>query len=293
MVLSKPVLVVGKADGELSSYTEYLEQHSYTVGAVVALSQVQGVLERNAMSAILFSANLNESEFRVVSNNVLVQHRGLPMCIVSDVESPLLGDTSVVHSTTEPAKFVERVESLLKLQFYPDAVIDTFIQVVCDVLRRSYRTNCHCSDMQLSASSTVLSDVNATVPFSGSGLWGRVLISGSFQNFDRVLDDLFGNETRGVGAHKDLAGEICNQVVGNFKALLEKLERSAGMGIPGFLEKQSNAPSWKGSNNSLRCAMHSAKGELIAELSLICMNPAWLNEMKALDSETNEELVFF
>ena len=132
-----------------------------------------------------------------------------------------LPDAIIKSDETPQPELKLSVQRLLVDRFFPRILANAMKFSACEALSQSFKTEVKVDNSFVRAETTALSEISSVISFNGPGTTGSVVVSGSDTFFTNTSDKILpASRPQDPGEAAALAGEMCNTIVGKFKAFL-------------------------------------------------------------------------
>lgn len=246
---------------------------------------VQRFTDRSAFSAsvdanstiTLFAVDgsiLGETEDREVFSELKTKHPDTPVIwlCASGTLAPnhlsLLPE--VILETEDPVDtMVRKSQRLLVDHFFPRIVANAMRFSARSALKQSFSTNLIVDREYVRADHSPLSEISAVINFHGPGSRGTIIVSGTEAFFDATCDKILPDlRERDPGEASALAGEMCNTIMGKFKAFLIQNGMKADIGCPLTFRGETATVEYGHGSLSLVNRLKTETDDLFVELVL-------------------------
>jgi CheY-specific phosphatase CheX len=296
------VLLVDATSQRLNELAEGLRRLDFKLHRAATVSDAERVLSGNALLALVaIDDSLDRREGVAFVNSVKSQHPDLPVLWVgADPSLPLstFGERTpdlILEELVSSEDVELHAQRLLRHQLYPEAIVDMARDRASAVLSSAFASDLEPGVPCLRANRNTLAPVSAILSFCGSGLSGRIVVSGT----DDHLATIFRRIVKGDSAvsereTEDLAGEIANQILGRIKEYFTKQGHLFGITSPVYL-RGDVAVRYKAGRPSLVIPFTEDRGTLFLEFCIDTFDPNASTQTpgeEADDPSPGGELVF-
>ena len=240
MNVDKAALLVGKDESHLTTIVSQLENLKLEVTQTHDHEQFPGILGvKDKLALIAVDANgLDELRGREVFTEIKQAQPETPVMwicppgVLAPNHRTELPD-AIVESDASSNFVILRLQQLLINRFFPRIVANAMKFSARSALLQSFKTEVQVMQEYVRVDKTALAEISSVISFNGPGTTGSVVVSGSevfFKNTcDKILPDDRPTDPNEAAA---LAGEMCNTVVGKFKAFLVQNGMKAEISCP-------------------------------------------------------------
>ncbi len=280
MNVDKAALLVGKDESHLTTIISQLENLKLEVTKThdhENFPDILGGAEKLALIAV--DANgLDELRGREVFTEIKQAQPEAPVMwicppgVLAPNHRTELPD-AIVESDASSNFVILRLQQLLINRFFPRIVANAMKFSARSALLQSFKTEVQVMQEYVRVDKTALAEISSVISFNGPGTTGSVVVSGSevfFQNTcDKILPDDRPSDPNEAAA---LAGEMCNTVVGKFKAFLVQNGMKAEISCPLTVRGDTTSLEYGAGALSLVTRLTDQTESLFVELVLDMFN---------------------
>jgi len=175
----------------------------------------------------------------------------------------------ILETEESPEAMVRKTQGLLVDHFFPRIVANAMRFSAKSALSQSFRTTLMVDDEYVRANHSPLSEISAVINFHGPGSRGTIIVSGSEAFFNKTCDKILPeNREKEDGEASALAGEMCNTIMGKFKAFLVQNGMKADIGCPLTFRGETATVEYGHGSLSLVNRLRTEGDDLFVELVL-------------------------
>ena len=175
----------------------------------------------------------------------------------------------ILESDESTETMVRKTQSLLVDHFFPRIVANAMRFSAKSALSQSFHTNLIVDHEYVRADHSPLSEISAVINFHGPGSRGTIIVSGTEAFFNETCDKILPeNRTKAAGEASALAGEMCNTIMGKFKAFLVQNGMKADIGCPLTFRGETTTVEYGHDSLSLVNRLRTEGDDLFVELVL-------------------------
>jgi CheY-specific phosphatase CheX/CheY-like chemotaxis protein len=180
---------------------------------------------------------------------------------------------AIVESDASSNFVILRLQQLLINRFFPRIVANAMKFSARSALLQSFKTEVQVMQEYVRVEKTALAEISSVISFSGPGTTGSVVVSGSEAFFKNTCDKILPTD-RAVDPDEAaaLAGEMCNTVVGKFKAFLVQNGMKAEISCPLTVRGDTTSLEYGAGALSLVTRLTDQTESLFVELVLDMFN---------------------
>lgn len=180
---------------------------------------------------------------------------------------------AIVESEASPNLVILRLQQLLINRFFPRIVANAMKFSARSALLQSFKTEVQVMQEYVRVEKTALSEISSVISFNGPGTTGSVVVSGSELFFKTTCDKILPSD-RPIDPDEAaaLAGEMCNTVVGKFKAFLVQNGMRAEISCPLTVRGDTTSLEYGAGALSLVTRLTDQSESLFVELVLDMFN---------------------
>ena len=162
-----------------------------------------------------------------------------------------------------------KTQRLLVDHFFPRIVANAMRFSARSALKQSFHTNLLVDREYVRADHSPLSEISAVINFHGPGSRGTIIVSGTEAFFNKTCDKILpANRQKDDGEASALAGEMCNTIMGKFKAFLVQNGMKSEIGCPLTFRGETTTVEYGHGSLSLVNRLKAEKDDLFVELVL-------------------------
>ena len=217
---------------------------------------------------------LGENEAREVFSELKTSHPNTPVIwlCASGTLAPnhlaLLPEV-ILESEDHADAMVQKTQGLLVNHFFPRIVANAMRFSAKSALSQSFRTTLIVDREYVRAEHSPLSEISAVINFHGPGSRGTIIVSGTESFFNATCDKILpSTRERNDGEASALAGEMCNTIMGKFKAFLVQNGMKADIGCPLTFRGETATVEYGHGSLSLVNRLKAEGDDLFVELVL-------------------------
>jgi CheY-specific phosphatase CheX len=272
------MLLVDQPDGRLVKYVPTFKELGFKILLIPDIEQATRFLRQTRLLSMCVLVNQADSSDRSVEflNAVKKNHPAMPVIWVDDSGgSPNFVSAFpdlVITSDLDANVLGANLERMVCSHYYPQLLVESVQRHVVTVLSRSYHTTVTVAEAVITTHRSSLKRVNAMISFAGRHVLGHLLVSADKEHLDMLYGRILPNAVPNEADVLDLAGELCNLVLGLLKQHFEGHEMDFRMGLPFFLTGHDVVVHWKGTRPSLVLAFKDGENTMYVELCFESMD---------------------
>ncbi len=140
---------------------------------------------------------------------------------------------AVVHEPVDHASLSLRISEMLSCDVLAGALLDVTIDSLMRTVTESFIPDATADPLRLRAGQVPVHAINATLPFCGPSVSGRITLSANPQTIERVYSRLLPSRSRVTTRElEDLLGEMSNQLLGGLKRVMSAGGLDFALGVP-------------------------------------------------------------
>lgn len=298
--IRKEILIINDGEGSLGELEPRFDELSINVTHLSASDWIIPLLEGMPSFAVVMvngrdlSNEFADKLFATVHN----LDDAVPFVWVSHGDSyvPSVGERkpdAVIRMPASQTVVFSTVNRILTQRFFPDIVRNLFIESCSKTMAEAFAT--HVSQVQnyLKADEMSLAPISAMVSFVGEKSQGCVTVSGTSDFFQACHQRLLGDYNVDPPTSSSIAGEICNQITGRFKAELANYGFSLRHSFPILVQAHPLSLTYGGPGRlSFVQALTDGKGDLYLELCFDVLDIAGMEEFEQKEDYESGVLMF-
>ena len=223
------VILMADDNGYLSTIIPQLEELKLNVSATSDPDEFHKLYDGGSPLALIAVDGhmVDESTGREMFTSIKQSQEKTPVLWVSPKGTIApnhltdLPDAIIKSSETPEPELKLSVQRLLVDRFFPRILANAMKFSACEALRQSFKTEVKVDNSFVRAETTALSEISSVISFNGPGTTGSVVVSGSDTFFTNTSNKILPTDRpQDPGEAAALAGEMCNTIVGKFKAFL-------------------------------------------------------------------------
>jgi len=228
-MLKKEALLVDGGTGRLVRLEHRLDDLGFSVVKTQDPTWIPKFVEATSpMAVFLVDAARIEAPHRKEMLVAINQyHPDTPILWITDATMPQTLSLPASHPTHDLSgdqdEDLETLNKVLKERFFPKIVAYAFEFSSKLAMLQSFHFEPETIRTFIRADNAALAQINAVIPFSGHGATGCLSVSGSRETLERLSQQVLptGDKPQDSRATA-VAGDLCNAVMGRFKAFLEQ-----------------------------------------------------------------------
>ena len=175
----------------------------------------------------------------------------------------------ILESEENVDTMVRKTQGLLVDHFFPRIVANAMRFSAKSALKQSFHTTLMVDREYVRAEHSPLSEISAVINFHGPGSRGTIIVSGTEAFFNATCDKILPeSRDRSDGEASALAGEMCNTIMGKFKAFLIQNGMKADIGCPLTFRGETATVEYGHGSLSLVNRLRTEGDDLFVELVL-------------------------
>ena len=275
--VEQAVILMSKDDGCLSAIIPQLEELKMKVSATSDADEFQKLFEGQGPMALIAvdGQMVDESTGREMFTSIKQSNEDTPVLWLSpkDTIAPnhltTLPDAIIKTDEASPNQLKHAVQQLLVERFFPRILANAMKFSACEALRQSFKTSVKVDNSYVRAESTALSEISSVISFNGPGTTGSVVVSGSDAFFTNTSNKILPSDRpQDPGEAAALAGEMCNTIVGKFKAFLVQNGMNVQISCPLTMRGDTTSLEYGTGKVSLVTRLTDETDSLFVELCL-------------------------
>lgn len=294
VVVSKERIIDADALNAVSDDTFEVIEVSDTLAASALLSS-----SSNACAWVVHES-MEAEEAAELFANVDSQGVGMPLLYVTKEGGILSGFGTVLPDVVldaplDPADLVRNISGLLSRDVFSRTLLDVITDNVTRTISDSFIPDASVDKIWFRAGHAPMHLVNATIPFCGPAVSGRISVSTSTDTLKSVYARLVPDTPEVVHrVLEDLVGEMANQILGGLKRGMSAGGIDFALGVPMMYTGDKCPVRYRTRNGSTLLRVHGQKNaseEIAVGLSLDSVR----KDYEATDEDEVEtgELAFF
>jgi CheY-specific phosphatase CheX len=174
-------------------------------------------------------------------------------------------------------------EALLRF-FYPDIVVNVLRESIVAVMSSTFKTDGTVARAGLRTNRNLLAYVNGLLPFAGRRTSGRLVVSAAKTYLGELRRRIVpAAAPPSLHEAEDLAGEMCNQVLGRLKGFFWRKSLPVEFGLPIIIRGQNCEVRYKAPHPSIVFDFQEPMGTVHFEF---CFDLFDAKELDTADVET-------
>ena len=275
--VEQAVILMGDENGYLSAIIPQLEELKMTVAVTSDPEEFQKLFEaQGPMALIAVDGHLvDEARGREMFTSIKQAKKETPVLWVSPKGTiapnhlTTLPDAIVKPDDASPVDLKHIVQHLLVERFFPRILANAMKFSACEALRQSFKTSVKADNSYVRAETTALSEISSVISFNGPGTTGSVVVSGSDTFFTNTSNKILPSDRpQDPGEAAALAGEMCNTIVGKFKAFLVQNGMNVQISCPLTMRGDTTSLEYGTGKVSLVTRLTDETDSLFVELCL-------------------------
>jgi CheY-specific phosphatase CheX len=286
------VLLIEPSTGPLNDLAPELASLDFVVqqASTIELAQ-EAVVATPLLAMVVIDDSIGRSEGVAFVAYVKERHPDLPVLWVGDASAmpfSSFGEHTpdlILKSPVDREAIPSHAKHLLRQHLYPDSLVDLVRDRAQMVFLDGFSTDVNPGPVCLRANRSTLATVSAILSFCGSGLSGRIVVSGAHDHLATVFRRIVPGEAPVSDFEtEDLAGEMANQILGRLKEYYVQRGQIFGITSPVYL-RGDVAVRYKAGRPSLVLPFEEAEGTLFVQFCIDTSNPAVGTEPAAEHAE--------
>lgn len=288
---SNYVVLVEPPDGQLATnLTPRLQTLGLPVALFSSVEEAESFLQGGQLIALVgIDDALGMENAGSLLANVRASLPGVPVLWVTREEPSDLVFTDMtpdkVLAHRSPVVEVIRYgdEALLRF-FYPDIVVNVLRESIVSVMASTFKTEGSVARIGLRTNRNLLAYVNGLLPFAGRRTSGRLVVSAAKTYLGELRRRIVpAAAPPSLHEAEDLAGEMCNQVLGRLKGFFWRKSLPVEFGLPIIIRGQNCEVRYKAPHPSIVFDFQEPMGTVHFEF---CFDLFDAKELDTADVET-------
>lgn len=266
----KQVLVVDRAEGPLAGVMSELDQLGFRVIWIPTLeTALQFIEASHNLSLVVVSEDAAASSSPELRSRMKAAARGVRIVwgVQADGARPSRAPNAANRKLFHVDELRRVASRLLTDHFYPPEIARAIKTAAVEVLGTvgDFRI---VGDAFLTGDQTVLSDVNAVLPFHG-GVSGHLMVSMTSEHARAVYHEhLPKAPSPRIDQLEDMVGELCNQVLGRINAFLAARALQVKHATPIFIRSAGSTMRYRGRQPSFGVELLMGQNRIFLEYYL-------------------------
>jgi CheY-specific phosphatase CheX len=288
---SNYVVLVEPPDGQLATnLTPRLQTLGLPVALFSSVEEAESFLQGGQLIALVgIDDALGMENAGSLLANVRATLPGVPVLWVTREEpselvfSDATPDKVVAHRSpvVEVIRYAD--EALLRF-FYPDIVVNVLRESIVSVMSSTFKTEGTVARIGLRTNRNLLAYVNGLLPFAGRRTSGRLVVSAAKTYLGELRRRIVpAAAPPSLHEAEDLAGEMCNQVLGRLKGFFWRKSLPVEFGLPIIIRGQNCEVRYKAPHPSIVFDFQEPMGTVHFEF---CFDLFDAKELDTADVET-------
>lgn len=288
---SNYVVLVEPPDGQLATnLTPRLQTLGLPVALFSSVDEAESFLQGGQLIALVgIDDALGMENAGALLANVRATLPGVPVLWVTREEPSELvfsdeaPDKVLAHRSpvVEVIRYAD--EALLRF-FYPDIVVNVLRESIVSVMSSTFKTEGTVARVGLRTNRNLLAYVNGLLPFAGRRTSGRLVVSAAKTYLGELRRRIVpAAAPPSLHEAEDLAGEMCNQVLGRLKGFFWRKSLPVEFGLPIIIRGQNCEVRYKAPHPSIVFDFQEPMGTVHFEF---CFDLFDAKELDTADVET-------
>lgn len=288
---SNYVVLVEPPDGQLATnLTPRLQTLGLPVALFSSVEEAESFLQGGQLIALVgIDDALGMENAGALLANVRATLPGVPVVWVTRedpnelVFSDVAPDKVLAHRSpvVEVIRYAD--EALLRF-FYPDIVVNVLRESIVSVMSSTFKTEGTVARVGLRTNRNLLAYVNGLLPFAGRRTSGRLVVSAAKTYLGELRRRIVpAAAPPSLHEAEDLAGEMCNQVLGRLKGFFWRKSLPVEFGLPIIIRGQNCEVRYKAPHPSIVFDFQEPMGTVHFEF---CFDLFDAKELDTADVET-------
>ena len=288
---SNYVVLVEPPDGQLATN---LTPRFQTLGLPVALfssvEEAESFLQGGQLIALVgIDDALGLENAAAILTNVRATLPGVPVVWVTREDPEALAfqedaPDKVLPHRAQVVDVIRTADELLLRFFYPDVVVNVLRESIVSVMASTFKTEGQVVRIGLRTNRNLLAYVNGLLPFAGRRTSGRLVVSAAKTYLGELRRRIVPASTPpSLHEAEDLAGEMCNQVLGRLKGFFWRKSLPVEFGLPIIIRGQNCEVRYKAPHPSIVFDFQEPMGTVHFEF---CFDLFDAKELDSADVET-------
>jgi CheY-specific phosphatase CheX len=288
---SNYVVLVEPPDGQLATnLTPRLQTLGLPVALFSSVEEAESFLQGGQLIALVgIDDALGMENAGALLANVRASLPGVPVVWVTRedpnelVFSDIAPDKVLAHRSpvVEVIRYAD--EALLRF-FYPDIVVNVLRESIVSVMSSTFKTEGTVARVGLRTNRNLLAYVNGLLPFAGRRTSGRLVVSAAKTYLGELRRRIVpAAAPPSLHEAEDLAGEMCNQVLGRLKGFFWRKSLPVEFGLPIIIRGQNCEVRYKAPHPSIVFDFQEPMGTVHFEF---CFDLFDAKELDTADVET-------
>jgi CheY-specific phosphatase CheX len=288
---SNYVVLVEPPDGQLATnLTPRLQTLGLPVALFSSVEEAESFLQGGQLIALVgIDDALGMENAGSLLANVRASLPGVPVLWVTREEpsdlvfTDMTPDKVLAHRSpvVEVIRYAD--EALLRF-FYPDIVVNVLRESIVSVMASTFKTEGSVARIGLRTNRNLLAYVNGLLPFAGRRTSGRLVVSAAKTYLGELRRRIVpAAAPPSLHEAEDLAGEMCNQVLGRLKGFFWRKSLPVEFGLPIIIRGQNCEVRYKAPHPSIVFDFQEPMGTVHFEF---CFDLFDAKELDTADVET-------
>jgi len=274
--IKKELIVLDKEGGPLRAATTALSEVDFFITATDDIEWMKMLLQNSTHFAALLvnGAVVSEAEGRELFAEVCKDHDYLPVLWLCSPEfmQPNFGNdlpARVVPARSATDAIVGELRGMLTDRFFPPIVKGAIEFGARHALQEVFATEMEVAETLLRDNSEALAATTAIVSFYGPTTNGQLVVAASKETLGSICDKVMPPDRQENENEVDeMAGDICNTVIGKLKAFFEMNDVDLSIAWPVMTRGYPTSLTYGVGRLSLVLRLHGEVGDVFVELCL-------------------------
>jgi CheY-specific phosphatase CheX len=288
---SNYVVLVEPPDGQLgTNLTPRLQTLGLPVALFSSIEEAESFLQGGQLIALVgIDDALGGENATSLLTNVRASLPGVPVVWITREDPAALTfqddvPDKVLAHRAPVVDVIRGADELLLRFFYPDIVVNVLRESIVSVMSSTFKTEGQVVRIGLRTNRNLLAYVNGLLPFAGRRTSGRLVVSAAKTYLGELRRRIVPGPTPpSLHEAEDLAGEMCNQVLGRLKGFFWRKSLPVEFGLPIIIRGQNCEVRYKAPHPSIVFDFQEPMGTVHFEF---CFDLFDANELDSADVET-------
>ena len=288
---SNYVVLIEPPDGQLvANLTPRLQTLGLPVALFSTVEEAESFLQGGQLVALVaIDDALGLEAGASLLTNVRAMLENVPVLWITREDPTLLifqdlvPDKILAHRVPV-VEVIRSADELLLRFFYPDVVVNVLRESIVAVMSSTFKTDGQVVRLGLRTNRNLLAYVNGLLPFAGRRTSGRLVVSAAKTYLGELRRRIVPTPTPpSLHEAEDLAGEMCNQVLGRLKGFFWRKSLPVEFGLPIIIRGQNCEVRYKAPHPSIVFDFQEPMGTVHFEF---CFDLFDAKELESADVES-------
>ncbi len=271
--VTKLVVVATQNEQQAAQLIREMPNHSTEVVTVGTPSGAQRWISSPDVAAWVLDESLGVLESRRLLSVLSLHRPETPrVYIATKTENiPFIaqGPDAVIEKPLRPRALLEQLDKLLGASAFTRPLVDACTVVLKDIVASAFIPKADIRSIRLKAVRIPAHEVNASIPFCGDVISGRLDVGASSPTLRRIHARLLPTHANPSPLDlEDLLGEMCNQILGSLRRAAARGGIRFSVGVPMMFTAHTCPVRYAGRRGSVAWTTGALGQELVVDLSI-------------------------